>query len=83
MIKEISLKFVAIIMLFTLLVGCSLKEAVEGGKSEITPFASSDKLSARYGNKITVRIPLAEGLDENGEHNGFGYVDIDEVICED
>lgn len=85
MIKEISLKFVAILMLLTTLVGCSLKEAADNNweaKTEITPFAPSDSLTKRYGNKITVRIPLAEGLDENGEHTGFGYVDIDEVLGE-
>ena len=72
-------------MLFTIFTGCSLKEAVDNNfeaKTEIEPFAPSDKLEKRYGNKVTVRIPLAESIDKNGESNGFGYVDIDEVLGE-
>lgn len=74
------MKFVAIILLTSLLGGCSLKEAFDNNfeaQTDITPFASSDKSGKRFGNKITVRIPLAEDKE-----NGFGYVDLDELVAE-
>lgn len=76
-LKEIPLKFVLFMLCFSLLSGCSLKEAADNNfkaKTEITPFAPSKKLTERFGNKVTIKIPLAE--------SSLGYVDIDEIIGE-
>lgn len=76
-LKEIPLKLVTLILCFSIFAGCSLKEVADNdgkAKTKITPFASSAKLGERFGNKVIVKIPLAE--------SSLGYVDIDEILSE-
>lgn len=50
--------------------GCSLRDAIENdgkAKTKIKPFASSEKLIDRYGDTITIKIPLGK--------NNIGYFD--------
>jgi hypothetical protein len=44
-------------------------------KSKIDPFAPSNKLGERYGNKVTIKIPLSE--------SSIGYFDIEEILGND
>lgn len=73
------LKVLVILMIsFIFLSSCSLKEAVDNDfstKSKVDPFAPSNKLGERYGNKVTIKIPLSE--------SSVGYFDIEEILGND